>query len=79
MAAVNEPPEVVTTTGTGPATPDAGVVTVIEVAVSAVTVPALPPTVTVADNSSVPLMVTVVPPAVGPELGVIRVMAGGNT
>jgi len=69
------PPAVVTTTSAAPAVPD-GVVMAIEVAVSVTTVAGLPPTVTVAANRFVPPMVTLVPPAVGPEEGVTEVTIG---
>ncbi len=70
---------VVTVTSTVPALP-AGDVTVIEVAVSAVTVPATVPNSTaVASDRPVPVTVTVVPPAVGPEPGATAVTVGGPT
>ena len=73
---VTEPPKVVTTTFTAPAEP-AGVVTVIDDALLAVTVPALPPKVTeLGDARLVPSMVTTVPPAVDPCDGVTEVIVG---
>ena len=67
----------VTRTVTLPALP-AGTVTVMEVAVSAVTVPATPPKVT--DSTGllklVPTMTTLFPPANRPLLGVMEVMVG---
>jgi len=73
------PPAVVTTTSTAPALPE-GVVTTIEPAVSEVTVPGLPPKVTeLAEDRLVPSMVTLVPPAVGPEPGLTEVMVGAET
>ena len=66
-----------TTTSAGPAVPD-GAVTVIDVAVLAVMGALVPPMVTeVAPVRSVPPMTTELPPAVGPELGVTELMAGG--
>ena len=63
------PPAVTTVTSTAPVVP-AGLVTVICVAVSLVIVPAVWPNFTaVAPDKFEPLMVTLVPPAVGPELG----------
>ncbi len=65
-----------TETVTVPAEP-AGVVAVIEVAVSAVMVAAVEPKSTgVAPDRLVPVMVTEVPPAVVPEVGEILVMVG---
>ena len=65
-----------TLTSTGPGAAD-GVITDIPVALSAVTVPATPPNVTVApDSNSVPVIVTAVPPLVGPEFGWTEVMVG---
>jgi len=57
---------VVTTTSAAPAVPG-GAEKVIEPALSAVTEPASPPTVTVADSRFAPLMTTLVPPAVVPR------------
>lgn len=72
-----EPPGVVTTTLADPAVP-AGVVAVIEVALSTViAVAAVPPMVTpVAPVKFVPVMVTLVPPDVGPLDGLIEAMVG---
>ena len=72
---VTGPPAVVTTTLAGPAVPD-GAVTVIEVDVSAVTVAAVPPMVTVAASRFDPAIATVLPAASGPELGVTVVTTG---
>ena len=69
LVSVAEPPRVVTTTSAGPADP-AGVFTVIDDALLAVTVPALPPKVTkLGDARLVPAMVTMVPPEVVPSDG----------
>ena len=66
----------VTTTFLAPALP-AGVVQVIDVAVTTTLVHATPPTVTVApETKPVPVMVIGVPPAVDPDDGVIDVMVG---
>ena len=72
------PAGVVTTTLTAPAAP-AGTVAVIEVAFTTEKdVAAAPPKVTlVAPVNVVPVMVTLVPPAVGPELGLTEVTVGG--
>ncbi len=76
LASLAVPPVVVTETVTAPAEP-AGVVAVIEVAVSAVMVAAVEPKLTaVAPARLVPVMVTEVPPAVVPEVGEIEVMVG---
>ena len=71
------PPGVVTETSTAPAE-FAGVVAVIEVALTTVTpVAAVPPNVTaVAPVKLVPVMVTLVTPAVGPEFGLTLVTVG---
>ena len=71
------PPVVATTTSAVPAA-WAGVVAVIEVALTtAKPVAATPPTVTdVAPVKFVPVMVTAVPPAVGPLAGEIDVTLG---
>ena len=70
------PPGVVTATLTAPAGP-AGVVTVNDVAEFDVIVPAVPPKVTdVAPDKFVPVIVTLVPPEVGPDEGETDVMAG---
>ena len=70
----------VTTTFFAPAVP-VGVVAVIEVALKIVTlVAAVPPMATAAPLTKfVPVMVTEVPPAVGPELGEILLTEGGST
>ena len=77
MAAL-EPPVVVTTTLAVPAVP-AGVVAVIDVALTTDTlVAAVPPILTVAPEMKlVPVMVTLVPPAVVPLLGLMLVTVGG--
>jgi hypothetical protein len=69
----------VTVTLTAPAA-CAGVVAVIVVAFTTVTPVALvPPRVTVAPlTKPVPLIVTLVPPAVGPEVGLIPVTVGAG-
>ena len=71
------PPGVVTATSTAPTEP-AGVVAVIEVALTTVTpVAAAPPNVTAgAPVKLVPVMVTDVPPAVGPEFGLTLLTVG---
>ena len=77
MVAVAEPPGVVTTTSTRPAA-CAGVVTVICVGVSVEIDADVPPNVTVvAPPRFDPLMVTMVPPAVGPAAGDTPAMPGG--
>jgi hypothetical protein len=70
------PPPVVTVTSTVPV--PAGAVAVIEVAELTVKpVAGVAPNVTaVAPAKLVPVMVTVVPPAVGPEVGEIEVIVG---
>lgn len=79
MAAL-EPPGVVTTTLAEPALP-AGVVAVMLVALTTVKeVAAAPPMVTpVAPVKFVPVMVTFVPPEVGPLDGLIDVTVGPPT
>jgi hypothetical protein len=74
------PAGVVTTTLAVPAVP-AGVVAVIDVALTTETlVAATPPIVTpVAPVNPVPVIVTAVPPAVDPLLGVNEVTVGGDT
>ena len=74
------PSRLVTTTVTAPAL-CAGVVSVIEVALTTITfVAATPPTVTVAPAvKSVPVSVTAVPPAAGPDAGLTVVTVGGAT
>ena len=71
------PPGVVTRTLAVPAVP-AGVSAVIEVALTTVTlVAAVPPIVTpVAPVKSVPVIVTLVPPAIGPLAGLIPLTVG---
>ncbi len=75
------PLAVVSVTLTAPADP-AGAVTVSDVALAAVTVAALDPKSTVLPAvvvaNPVPVMVTVVPPAVEPLVGLIDVIAGGG-
>lgn len=76
-AVVLVPPAVVTATATAPADP-AGVVTVIDVGVAVFTVAVTPPKVTdVGEERFVPVMVTTVPPAIGPEGGEIDEIFGG--
>ena len=77
---VTDPPEPVNTTSRAPAVP-AGVTTVIEVAlVLTIDVPAVPPNVTEdVPVKLVPVIVTVVPPAIGPDDGVIDVIVGAAT
>ena len=72
------PNEVVTTTSFEPATPS-GVTALMEVAVATTLVAATPPTVTVALAKLVPLIVIVVPPAVGPEIGLTLEIVGTGT
>ena len=73
---VTEPPAVVSTTSRAPAVP-AGVVITIDVDVLLPSVAAAPPMVTeVTPDRLVPVMVTLVPPAVGPEFGEIVPMVG---
>ena len=70
------PPGVVTVTSTVPAL-SAGEVAVIAVAESAVMMPGVAPKLTAeADERLAPLMVTEVPPAVGPLIGLIPVTEG---
>ena len=79
MFAAFEPPGVVTTTLAVPPVPD-GVVAVIEVALTTVTlVAAVPPIVTpVAPVRLVPVIVTLVPPASGPLLGPMPLTVGAT-
>ncbi len=72
------PDGVVTVTSTGPAAP-AGLVAEIEVSLLTVElVAAVPPKLTaVAAAKLVPVMVTEVPPAVGPLLGATELTVGG--
>ena len=74
---VAEPPAVVNTTSTAPADL-AGVTTVTDVALTfVIDVPAVPPNVTeVVPVKFVPVIVTVVDPAVGPIAGEILVIVG---
>ncbi len=82
-ASVPVPPGVVTATATAPAAlPGAiGVVALIWVALSTTTpVAATPPNVTaVAPDKVVPVMVTAVPPAIGPALGATAPTPGAST
>jgi hypothetical protein len=73
------PPGVVTKTATAPV--PAGDVTVIDPALLAVIVPGLPaPKLTaVAPLRFCPVILTVVPPPAGPELGLTLVLIGGGT
>lgn len=77
---VSEPPRVVRTTLTAPAD-FAGVTTVTEVALTLVSdVPAVPPKATpLVFDKLVPVIVTVVPPDVGPVIGVNDVIVGAAT
>ena len=74
---VTEPPAVVSNTSTAPAAL-AGVTTVTDVALTfVIDVPAVPPNVTeVVPVKFVPVIVTVVDPAVGPIAGEILVIVG---
>jgi hypothetical protein len=73
------PPTVVTVTSTGPAEL-AGDVAVIEVAESAVTVAGVEPKSTaVAESRFAPVMVTEVPPAIGPSGGLTPLTVGAAT
>ena len=79
LALVAVPPMVVTATLCAPAVP-AGVVAVMTVAVLVKIVAAATPTFTlVAPVKFVPVMVMVVPPATGPEIGATVVMVGSAT
>ena len=80
MLALFDPPMAVTTTLADPATP-AGVVAVIEVGLTVVTlVAAVPPIVTpVTLTKLLPPMVTDCPPARAPRAGVIELAAGTPT
>lgn len=70
------PPGVVNTTSVAPAVPD-GVVTVTDVAPTVPSEPATPPIVTpVVPLKLVPVIVTVVPPAIGPLDGLSVVIVG---
>lgn len=75
-----EPPGVVTTTLAEPTVP-AGVVAVMLVALTTVTaVAAVPPMVTpVAPVKLVPVMLTLVPPEVGPVEGLTELTVGAAT
>ncbi len=76
---VTDPPKVVTRTSAKPAELLAGVVTVIDDALLAVTVPALPPkATTLGDAKLVPSMVTTVPPEVDPSDGLTEVIVGAS-
>jgi hypothetical protein len=75
---VTVPPAVVITTSFAPAVPN-GAVTTICVDVLLVTVAVVPPIVTdVAFERLVPVIVTEVPPAVEPDVGVKEVKVGGD-
>ena len=80
MFAALVPPGVVTRTLAVPAVP-AGVVQVMEVALTTLTlVAAVPPMVTPeAPVKFVPVMVTLVPPVLLPEVGEMAVTVGGAT
>ena len=79
MRVADWPPDSVTRTSRAPAVP-AGVTAVIEVALAMTTlVAAVPPIVTVAPAAKlVPVSVTAVPPAVGPEAGDTAVSVGAG-
>jgi len=74
VAAVTDPLAVVTTTFCAP--DPAGVVAVMAVSVLVNTVALKPPTVTVALDKLVPLIVIVVPPAAGPLDGLTLATVG---
>ena len=84
MVAVTGPPAVVNTTSTAPAIL-AGVTTVTDVALTfVIVVPAVPPKVTAeVPDKFVPVIVTVVPPAVGPEANPVpdntEIIVGAST
>ena len=80
MVLVTEPPEPVSTTFTAPAAL-AGVTIVTEVALTLVIdVPAVPPNITdVVPVRLVPVIVTVVPPLVGPDTGDTDEIVGAAT
>src|SRR5262245_53378847 len=72
------PSTLVTRTSAGPAAP-AGVVAVMDVAVMVPIVAETPANLTVALGVKfVPVMVTTVPPAVLPEVGLMEVIVGGR-
>jgi hypothetical protein len=74
------PPTVVTTTSTVPADAAAGVTDVIVVEFTSVNDCATEPNIScVAPVKFVPVIVTCVPPVVGPELGLTDVIAGAGT
>lgn len=76
---VEVPPGVVTVRSTTPAA-SAGAVAVMDVAESAEVAPATVPNLTaVAAERFVPVMTTLVPPAIGPFVGRIPVTAGRAT
>ena len=77
---MTEPPTVVNTTFTAPAAL-AGVTTVTDVALTfVIVVPAVPPNVTAeVPDKFVPVIVTVVEPAVGPDDGNTEVIVGAAT
>lgn len=78
---VTAPPALVTITLTIPDEPLAGVTTVIDVALElTIVVPAVPPKVTAeVPVRLVPVIVTVVPPAIGPLDGDTDVIVGAST
>ena len=79
LVPVTVPPGVVIATFCAPAVPVA-VVAVIVVAVAVIPVAATPPMVTeVAPVRLVPVIVTLVPPATGPEAGLILLKVGAGT
>jgi hypothetical protein len=72
------PPSVVTSTSAGPAVPG-GVVHVTDEASPSVTLQVEPPTVTVAPVKLVPVIVSTVPPVVGPTTGDTELTVGAAT
>ena len=71
------PAGVVTMTLTAPAAPTGVVAVIVVASTTATLVAAAPPKVTlVAPVKVVPVMVTLVPPAVGPEFGLTEVTVG---
>ena len=80
VPALLAPPAVVTTTETLPAVAPAGTVTASWVGLSTVGVALAPPNDTaVAVLKLVPVMISAVPPASGPSLGVSVAMLGAAT
>jgi hypothetical protein len=71
-----EPPALVTTTSTVPE--PGGATAVITVSVLLVMLAGADPNTTVAPVKFMPVIVTVVPPAAGPDVGLIDVTVGGG-